>query len=92
MKFLQSRFDEYIIEKEKNNLHLELEGIYNSPSTGLNNKRHLIFYGPTGVGKYTQVLNYIKPYSDSDLKYERKITFNFQNKREFLIKLSDIHF
>jgi len=92
MKFLQSRFDEYIIAKEKNNLHLELEGIYNSPSTGLNNKRHLIFYGPTGVGKYTQVLNYIKPFSDSDLKYERKFTFNFQNKREFLIKLSDIHF
>jgi hypothetical protein len=92
MKFLQSRFDEYIIAKEKNNLHPELDGIYNNPSAGLDNKRNLIFYGPTGVGKYTQVLNYIKPYSDSNLKYERKITFNFQNKREFLIKLSDIHF
>ena len=92
MKFLQSRFDEYIIAKEKNNLHPELDGIYNNPSAGLANKRNLIFYGPTGVGKYTQVLNYIKPYSDSNLKYERKITFNFQNKREFLIKLSDIHF
>ena len=92
MKFLQSRFDEYIIAKENNNLHSELDGIYNNPSAGLDNKRNLIFYGPTGVGKYTQVLNYIKPYSDSNLKYERKITFNFQNKREFLIKLSDIHF
>jgi len=92
MKFLQSRFDEYIISKEKNNLHSELDGIYNSPSAGLDNKRNLIFYGPSGVGKYTQVLNYIKPYSDSNLKYERKIMFNFQNKREFLIKLSDIHF
>ena len=26
------------------------------------------------------------------LKYERKMKFNFQNKREFLIKISDIHF
>ena len=92
MKFLQSRFDEYIIAMEKNNLHSELEGIYNSPNDGLNNKRNLIFYGPSGVGKYTQVLNYIKPYSDSNLKYERKITINLKNKREFIIKLSDIHF
>jgi len=92
MKFLQSRFEEYIIAKEKNNLHPEFDGIYNSSSEGLDNKRNLIFYGPTGVGKYTQVLNYIKSYSDSSLKYERKISFNFQNKRDFLIKLSDIHF
>ena len=92
MKFLQTRFTEYIIAKEKNNLHPELDGIFNNPDNGLDNKRNLIFYGPTGTGKYTQVLNYIKPYSDSNLKYERKITFNFQNKREFLIKLSDIHF
>ena len=61
MKFLQTRFTEYIIAKEKNNLHSELDGIYNSPSAGLFNKRNLIFYGPTGVGKYTQALNYIKP-------------------------------
>jgi len=92
MKFLQSRFEEYIIAKGKTNLHPELEGIYNDPTLGLANKRNLIFYGPTGTGKYTQVLNYIKPYSESNLKYERKIMFNFQNKREFLIKISDIHF
>jgi len=92
MKFLQSRFEEYVIAKEKNNLHPELDGIYNNPNMGLDNKRNLIFYGPTGCGKYTQVLNYIKPYSESNLKYQRKITFNFQNKREFLIRLSDIHF
>ena len=92
MKFLQTRFKEYIIAKEKNNLHPELDGIFNNSDNGLDNKRNLIFYGPTGVGKYTQALNYIKPYSDSNLKYERKITFNFQNKRDFLIKLSDIHF
>ena len=92
MKFLQSRFEEYITATEKNNLHSELEGIYDSPNNGLENKRNLILYGATGTGKYTQALRYVKPYSDSGLKYERKITFNFQNKREFLIKISDIHF
>ena len=92
MKFLQSRFEDYISSSEKYNLHSELEGIYNKKDMGLQQKRNLIFYGPSGVGKYTQVLKYIQPYSDSNLKYERKIKFNFQNKREFLIKISDIHF
>uniref|UniRef100_A0A6C0C5K0 ATPase AAA-type core domain-containing protein n=1 Tax=viral metagenome TaxID=1070528 RepID=A0A6C0C5K0_9ZZZZ len=92
MKFLQSRFEDYLIAKNKNNLHSELENIYNNPENGIDNKRNLIFYGPPGTGKYTQVLNYIRPYSESDLKYERKITFNFHNKRDFLLKISDIHF
>ena len=92
MKFLQSRFEDYISANEKYNLHSELEGIYNHKDQGLQQKRNLIFYGPSGVGKYTQVLKYIQPYSHTNLKYERKIKFNFQNKREFLIKISDIHF
>ena len=92
MKFLQSRFEEYIAANEKYNLHSELDGIYNYKIHNLKQKRNLIFYGPTGTGKYTQVLKYIKPFSDSNLKYERKMKFNFQNKREFLIKISDIHF
>ena len=29
MKFLQSRFEEYILANEKYNIHPELEGIYN---------------------------------------------------------------
>ena len=92
MKFLQSRFEEYICATEKYNLHPELEGIDNYKNQNLKQKRNLIFYGPCGVGKYSQVLNYIKPFSDSNLKYERKMKFNFQNKKEFLIKISDIHF
>ena len=92
MKFLQSRFEDYICATEKYNLHPELEGVDNSKNQNLKQKRNLIFYGPCGVGKYSQVLNYIKPFSDSNLKYERKMKFNFQNKKEFLIKISDIHF
>ena len=58
MKFLQSRFEDYISANEKYNLHSELEGIYNNKEQGLQQKRNLIFYGPSGVGKYTQVLKY----------------------------------
>jgi hypothetical protein len=92
MKFLQSRFEDYLVSTETNNLHPELEGIYNYKNKTLNQKRNLCFYGASGTGKYSQVLKYIKPFSDTNLKYERKITLNFQNKREFLIKISDIHF
>ncbi len=72
MKFLQSRFEDYISANEKYNLHSELEGIYNNKEKGLHQKRNLIFYGPSGVGKYTQVLKYIQPYSHTNLKYENK--------------------
>ena len=92
MKFLQTKFEDYIIAYKKKNLHMELEGIFSTNNDDIESKPNLIFYGPTGTGKYTQALNYINFYSKSKLKYERKITLNFQNKREFIIKISDVHF
>ena len=53
---------------------------------------NIIFYGKSGIGKYTQMLNLIKKFSPSELKYERKITHKFNNKYEYTFKLSDIHF
>ena len=90
MKYLQSKFEDYLSASKKHNLHSELENI--DEQLDLKEKRNMIFYGPTGTGKYTQVLKYLESFSHSKLKYERKMTFNFQNKREFLIKISDIHF
>ena len=60
-----------------------------------NNKKimdlnNFIYYGPSGVGKYTQVLNMISKYSPSNLKYERKLDF-IHNKKQYIFKLSDIH-
>ena len=92
MKFLQTKFEEYVIENENKNLHTELEGIFSKNTNDLESKSNLIFYGPEGTGKYTQALKYIKTYSESHLKYERKITLNFHNKREFIVKISDVHF
>ena len=91
MKFLQTKFEDYIIENKKNNLHNELNDILKKDKK-LENMPNIIFYGPPGTGKYTQALKYIKTYSQSKLKYERKFNLNYQKKKEFTIKISDIHF
>ena len=89
MKFHETHFEEYI---KKENLHPKLEKIYNNnfPKT-INKLGNLIFFGPSGVGKYTQMLNSIKKYSPSELKYEKKLSLTF-NKQQYFFKISDIHF
>jgi len=50
----------------------------------------LILYGPSGVGKYTQMLHIVKRYSSSQLKHEKKLLINTSSP--FYIKISDIHY
>jgi len=50
----------------------------------------LILYGPSGVGKYTQMLQVVKRYSPSQLKHEKKLLINASSP--FYIKISDIHY
>ena len=90
MKYLSSRFEEYIAENEKFNLHDNMNEVFDILKNHSNN--HFIFYGPPGVGKYTQMLSYIHNYSPSLLKYERKINFNISAKKDYSFKISDIHF
>ena len=52
---------------------------------------NLIFFGPAGVGKHNQMLQCIKKYSPSKLKYEKRIIIE-TSKEEYQIKISDIHF
>ena len=80
MKFLQTKFEDYIIEVEKHNLHNELENIIEK-NKKIENMPNIIFYGPPGTGKYTQSLNYIKKFSNSNLKYERKLKLTYQKKK-----------
>ena len=42
---------------------------YMTMSDNIATQNNLIFYGPSGVGKYTQVLEYIK-YSPTELRFE----------------------
>jgi DNA polymerase III delta prime subunit len=84
IKFYETTFDEYL--NKKKNLHPNLHKL-----TNLVKNKNIIFYGPPGIGKYTQVLNYIKTESSSNLKYERKLNITL-NKKQYMFKISDIHF
>jgi len=91
MKFLETHYEEYLTSINKINLHPKLEKIIRKFPETINELGNLIFYGPSGVGKYSQMLNAIKKYSPSDLKYEKKISIMF-NKHPFFFKISDIHY
>ena len=91
MKFLDSHYEEYIQSVNNISLHPTLTKKLQSFPDNLNQVKNVIFYGPSGVGKYSQVLNCIKKYSSSELKYEKKLTVSF-NKNNYFFKISDIHF
>ena len=91
MKFLDTHFEDYIHSAEKKNLHVKIDKIFNKFPNKINELQNIIFYGASGVGKYTLMLKAIKKYSVSELKYEKKISVLF-NKQPFFLKISDIHY
>jgi len=92
MKFMETKFEEYIQSTEKRDLHPELLPLFDTKDEAVCEPRNLIFYGPPGVGKYTQALRYINHFSPSGLKYERKINVVLCKKKQYQFKISDIHF
>jgi len=84
-------FDDYLQKNKKHSMHPKLCALYHKFPSSIHSLKNLIFYGPSGVGKYTQMLSCIHKYSPSELKYEKRLTVNF-NKEQYLIKMSDIHF
>ena len=91
MKFYETHFEEYIVANQRKNLHPKIEKIYSKFPKTISEFKNLIFYGPSGVGKYTQMLKSIKKYSPSELKYEKKISVSY-NKQQYYFKISDIHY
>ena len=85
MKFYESTFEEYLASVDQYNIHEDFAGF---PKTNIEN---MIIYGPSGVGKYTQVLKMIRHHSPSELKYEKKIIYQI-DKQEFIYHISDIHY
>jgi hypothetical protein len=55
------------------------------------NLSNTIFYGPSGVGKYSLILKTIRKYSETNLKYCRKITVTFDTKM-YQFQMSDVHY
>lgn len=88
MKYYETHFEDYL---QQPNIHPKLNNYYKLFPNNLKDLKNLIFYGPSGVGKYSQVLYAIKKYSPSELKYEKKISICF-NKNIYYFKISDIHY
>ena len=91
MKFQETHFEEYIQSTNKENLHPKLNKIFKKMPSNLQNFKNLVFFGPSGVGKYTQMLKSIVKYSPSELKYEKKISVSYL-KQQYIFKISDIHY
>ncbi|MFY7728452.1 MAG: hypothetical protein ACOVRN_02930 [Flavobacterium sp.] len=91
MKFYETHFEEYIAENNRVDLHPKLDKLYKQFPQSIHDFKNVIFYGPSGTGKYTQMLKVIKRYSHSELKYERKISISY-NKLQYCFKVSDIHY
>lgn len=91
MKFYETNYEEYILNCEQYNLHPEFIPIFKEMSNDLNKFKNSIFYGPSGVGKYTQVLQLLKKYSPSNLKYNKKLKVQ-TDKQVYSYHISDIHF
>jgi hypothetical protein len=87
MKKIQMTCEEYC--NYDNDLHNIKYNKY-SEFSSFDNFKNLILYGPGGIGKYTQSLQILKKFSSSNLKYERKISFEF-NKEVYNFLISDIH-
>lgn len=88
---LKDNFIEYINNYDKTNIHKKYNEFFNSLDNNLENITHFIFYGPPGSGKYSTALKFIEKYSNSNLKYEKKMIIT-SNKNEHIIKISDIHY
>ena len=87
-----THFENYVEAARTTPLHPKLKSIYATafPSS-MNNLCNLIFYGPSGTGKYSQVLACISKYSPTHLKYEKRLSI-VCNKETQTIKMSDVHF
>jgi hypothetical protein len=91
MKFYDTHFEDYVASSESISLHPKLTQMYQTFPKDLGDLKNIIFYGPKGVGKYTQMLSAVKAYSPTHLKYEKKISVTF-NKNTYYFKISDVHF
>ena len=92
MKFYETSNDDYISAVNKYNIHSELISVFEQcfPKE-IKQFDNIIVYGPVGSGKYSQVLYFLKKYSPTELKYEKKMTVQTE-KQSYTFHISDIHY
>ena len=92
MKYHEATFEGYLARVKERNIHKVYEPYYKDLPERVKDLNHTILYGADGCGKYSQALQYIKKYSSTELKYEKKISIVVQKKNNFVFKISDIHY
>lgn len=90
MKYYETTCTEYIAASKRINMHPELETVYAEMPESLSHLGNMIFYGPSGAGKYTQFLRSIEKYAVAGLKTEKMAAETDKQKYEYHI--SDIHY
>jgi DNA polymerase III delta prime subunit len=93
MEILSNTFEKHLQETTRINLHgnKKAQTVLQSIPKTIESMPHLIFYGPPGIGKYSQSLQFLSKISPSQLRYERKMYVDF-NKEDYIFRISDIHF
>lgn len=91
MKFYETNFEDYIYSVEKQNIHKELIPIIGQFPKQIEQFDNMIVYGPSGVGKYSQMLAFLKQYSPTKMKYQKSITIE-NDKKKYTYNISDIHY
>lgn len=92
MKIHNNTFHEYLDKLNAVNIHKKYEKIYERLPESIHDVQNILFYGPGGIGKYSQALKVIEKYSPSKLHYEKKFIIQNQKKQEYFFKISDIHY
>lgn len=91
MKYYETTFEDYINTVSQENYHEELISVFDELPEKFDNLQNIIFYGPPGSGKYSQVLTLIKKYSvNQNLKFDKMILKN--EKQSYNFHISDIHY
>ena len=91
MKYYETNFEEYIHALDKYNMHPELLEQYKKFPKSIRDFENIIMYGPSGVGKYSQMLKMLQKYSPADLKHTKRITLQTE-KQNYTYHMSDIHY
>lgn len=88
-------FSQYLSNKNTLRSHNYNQRIYDKYIDNIKKNKYaisnFIFYGPSGVGKYSQVLYFISQFSNSNLNYEKKIIIPKQKNSDIIIRVSEIH-
>jgi len=91
IKCNDNHFENYRDASDENNFHPKIDNLITVLPDDIHNLSNILVYGRSGTGKYTQSLRIIRKYSQTNLKYEKRMRVEI-TKGEYVIKMSDIHF